>query len=640
MDTPPLQTQPASRPGTSAALLAEAYEANAPIHLGTVAYENYHAQVFHAWLNLDRDRRRDALRDRYVFLSVSLSAGTHLANLLKLELARANEFAAELLEALHDLAQRPAGFVEEWFRGLEELAGSLTDRNYLPEARSVVALGFNTGVAKFPRIAQSMLLHAAYLDALVGRRDKAAKVALRLVRRPYLLPNRRDLPRLYQRLMYILSSSNHLAEYRLVLWKGVSLLYTDWALRDVFVGQIVKTYRGALRALLSWEVPIRYRLPVLLGEVARALAATPLLRWMRVHVPFRWLHLASLYVLDLVTVRRPLAFRGLSKGLFAGALASSRMRRMRRAAPRRVLVTRAMGGIGDLLTMTPGLRALAVKLPKAQIDFAIPRSFHSVFDGFPAVRLLDINEEEIDLSSYQRWINLTDCPAGRLESRQYPNVRRNRIEIFARAMGISRWRLRRTTGFLPAYTVSEEETQWAARYLKQASSAGLPLIGVQPFAADTYRNWPYMEQLVERLARTNLVLVFHHEELSGYAFPNVIKVLQPLRRSVALAAQCDKLVVLDSSFLHFSAALGVPTVAIIGAISGRLRTRDYPNVHLLAPKKSEFPCHPCWRHEHKPCHLTNGRESICFRSITTDHVIDALKEDGFRNPPPWDLLAD
>jgi hypothetical protein len=45
---------------------------------------------------------------------------------------------------------------------------------------------------------------------------------------------------------------------------------------------------------------------------------------------------------------------------------------------------------------------------------------------------------------------------------------------------------------------------------------------------------------------------------------------------------------------------------------------------MLAPAKSEFPCYPCWRHEHKPCHLSNGRESICLRSIEVDRVVQAV----------------
>jgi len=293
--------------------------------------------------------------------------------------------------------------------------------------------------------------------------------------------------------------------------------------------------------------------------------------------------------------------------------------------PRKILVTRAMGGIGDILTMTPGLRALAAKYPGAQIDFAIPKSFHSVVDGMPGVRLLDIDEDVINLYAYKRWINLTDCPAGRVESRQSPNVRRNRIEIFARALGVSKRELKATIGFLPYYQIKGEEHEWAKARLAELNPEGKSVIGIQRSAADSYRNWPYMEQLVGELARDHLVLVFHHEPMQGFEYPSVAKIVEPLRKSIALASICSKLVVLDSSFLHFSAALRVPTIAIIGAISGRLRVKDYPNVQLLAPVKSEYPCYPCWRHEHKPCLLTNGRESLCLRSISVQSVIAAIQ---------------
>jgi len=279
------------------------------------------------------------------------------------------------------------------------------------------------------------------------------------------------------------------------------------------------------------------------------------------------------------------------------------------------------------LTMTPGLRALAIKYPNAQIDFAIPKPFHPIFENFQEVRLLDINEDHIDLSSYRRWINLTDCPAGQTESRQYPNVRSNRIEIFARAMRIRKWRLRWSVGFQPVYRVKPEEISWAKEYLADINPRGLPVIGVQPLAADTYKNWPHMEMLVRRLSTDHLVLVFHHREITGFAFENVIKVRETFRRCAALVSQCSRLVVVDSSFLHLSGALGIPTIALFFATSGRVVTRYYPNVRVCTPDKSEFPCYPCWRNEHKVCHLTNGRESICARSITVEQVMGALRTD-------------
>ncbi len=599
-----------------------------PLELGRIAFENHHAAVFHVWLDMASEARRDALRDRHVFVSVSNCIGAHLSDLIRLDREQANRLVQDIGETVVWLAKGRMAFTEEWFHGLEQLAGAFTELNYLTQARALIALGSQTGAYRFPRVAQLLAVHAAYLDALMGRREEAATAALHVVNKPFLLPNRRDLPRMYRKLMHVLAGSDHLPEYRQMLWNGVSSLHARGALRDAFVDQIVKTYRGVFRAMLRGEAPLMDRLLLLLGNSARLAAKVPALAALRAHQPLRWLHTGCLYLLDRVTFLRPAAAWPQRPQRARSTRLLDRLRAWARssepARPHRVLVTRAMGGLGDVLMMTPGLQALSRRSPRVEIDFAIPHSFHGLLEGLQGVRLLDINADPIDVTHYQRWVNLTDCPAGRVEAHEFPNVRHNRIEIFSRAMGVSWRRLVRGGGLLPFYRVTPEEQAWATQMLAAINPRGLPIIGVQPFAADSYRNWPHMEPLVARLAERALVLVFHQEDPAGFEGDNVVKVVRPLRQSVALLAQCQRLVVPDSSFLHFSAALGIPAVAIFGAISGRVRTRDYPNVRLLAPAKSEFPCYPCWRHEHKPCHLTNGRESICLRSISVERVIEAV----------------
>ena len=609
-------------------------EIDAEMNLGLIAYENVHDPVFHEWLKLDPVRKREAWCDRYVFYSCACCLGKYLEERLKHDFDGANAFVADVLSDVAFWADGQTSFTEEWFKGIDRLVEDFTKLNFIAEAQSLVAIGLRTGVKKFRGLALSLSVHAAYLDALTGRREKATKVAHKLVQCPYLLPSRRELPSLCHRLMYILAAGNRIWEYRLVLWIGVSLMQASHAARDAFSAQIAKTYRGTLRALITNDVPLKYRIPFLLSSLARLLSSSRLLGWTGMDKPIRWVHLAFLFLfLDRFFIRKNELFRVANRV----ATGTDQMPPAKRPTwrisqlwgvrrPPRILVTRAMGGIGDILMMTPGLRALAAKYPGAQIDFAIPKSFHSVVDGLPGVRLLDIDEDVINLNAYKRWINLTDCPAGRVESRQTPNVRRNRIEIFARAMGVSKRRLKATIGSLPYYQIKSEEHEWAISRLAELNPEGKPVIGIQPYAADSYRNWPYMEQLAKELARDHLVLVFHHEPMQGFEYPSVAKIVEPLRKSIALASVCSKLVVLDSSFLHFSAALRVPTIAIFGAISGRLRTKDYPNVQLVAPKKNEYPCYPCWRHEHKPCHLTNGRESLCLRSISIDDVLSKLNK--------------
>lgn len=588
--------------------------------LGRIAFENYHAQVFHAWLNLPEQQMQEQLRDRYVFLSVCGSVERYIANLKSVDYKRATLFVESFVAMVGELSAIPVPGTEEWFKGLNALSDGLVQQNYIAEARGITSICLRMGVAKFPGIAQAAGAQVAYLDALIGRKDKAAKMALKMLHRPFVLPNRRELPKLYYKFMYILAASNHLREYRHVIWRGASSIHADRGLRDEFVGQIIKTYRGAFRAMLAGDTPIPFRISFLLGHIARWVGRWSIFAVIKADLPFVALHLAWMEVLNLSKLT-PLPSEGenVAKGFRLG-IPSIRLF----GEPRRILVTRAMGGIGDLLMMTPGLMALRRRYRNAQIDFAVPKSFHALLANFSGANVLDINDEVIDFRGYDRWVNLTDCPAGRVEAKQFPNVRRNRIEIFAKSMGISKGRLRRSVGFLPYYKVDQEELRWAQARLAELNPNGLPVIGIQPYAADTYRNWPFMEEFVKVIAPNYCVLVFHHEPVQGYEFENAHKIVEPLRKSLALVSLCEQLVVLDSSFLHFSAALRIPTTAIFGAISGKLRTKNYPNVRLLAPSKKEFPCYPCWRHEHKPCHLTNGRESICFRSISVGAVVNTL----------------
>src|SRR5262252_6151766 len=80
------------------------------------------------------------------------------------------------------------------------------------------------------------------------------------------------------------------------------------------------------------------------------------------------------------------------------------------------LVTRAMGGIGDIVMMMPGLRALA-RQTRQPVHFATKKSFFPLFAGNTDVLLHDIDGPPLDLQCFRAWYNLSFCPAARYESR-------------------------------------------------------------------------------------------------------------------------------------------------------------------------------------------------------------------------------
>lgn len=292
---------------------------------------------------------------------------------------------------------------------------------------------------------------------------------------------------------------------------------------------------------------------------------------------------------------------------------------MLRSRPSPVLVSRGMGGLGDLLMMTPGLHALAQQQGQP-VHFAIRKRFFPLFEGNPDVVLLDADADVINVLSYDRWVNLTHCPAAREETRTLPNVTKSRIEIFARSICGKETDLSKT-GYRPRYTLLPADEKFQADFWQKHQLDGHKVIGVQLFSQDTYKDYPHMRELVYRLAETHKVLIIHHLPVSGYDHPNIVPVLgMGLREAFAVAARCDAIVSPDSAFVHFAAAFNIPTVAIFGPTDGRTFTKHYPQCRVVDLYR-ELRCLPCWRNEDLSCKLTDGRRSICLGMIPVETVI-------------------
>lgn len=286
-----------------------------------------------------------------------------------------------------------------------------------------------------------------------------------------------------------------------------------------------------------------------------------------------------------------------------------------------ILVTRAIGGIGDLLMMTPGLRCLYNKHSSMKIHFAIPKQYHCLFEENPYVIVKDIHDDYFDTDDYSALYNLTQCPASRVESHSLPSVKVNRIEIFAKAMGLSK-KYVHDMDKKPFYKLKKEEIEWAKRFFEEHGLLGHECIAIQPFAEDSYRNYEKIEELAKKLALKKKVLVFHDKEFKGFDAPNIIKIYQfPLRKSIALLSRCDNLWSIDSSFIHIAAALDIPTTALFGPIDGELRTSDYPHCHVASTHlQHNFPCAPCWRNRDIVCGRTLTSESACLKNNPEDYI--------------------
>lgn len=477
------------------------------------------------------------------------------------------------------------------------------------EAETVCSMAQELGAGAHPDLGPWFQVEAARVAMLRGRADEAYERLANAWRRRDRIADRRAAQAVLDLLGTAALQTGHAAGFHRVILDRVRAFHTSSEERRAAVELMRRANRNTGRLLGSRAIPLRDRALWLLHRACLGSPGAPRGRRSRRALEriSHGLAYADWYVLPRRREEGP------------GRGATDRPR---------VLVTRAMGGIGDLLMMTPALHQLA--LAQGPVSLAIPRRYFPVFEGNTDVALLDI-DGALDLEAYERWYNLTDCPAARVESRTAPAVRLNRIELFARGLGLSRAQ-RLAMDRRPRYHVHAREVRERDEYLRDAfgteASRSRPLVGVQPHTDESYRDLPHMPAIVDALAAAGLrVLVlgpFAGERLARPCAAGVHQAVDlNLRRALALAAACDVLVTPDSAFFHAAAALDRPAVGLFGPTDGRVRGADYPRARALDARRT-LPCVPCWRNERMPCGLTGLQPSACLGEIRPQAVVDAV----------------
>jgi ADP-heptose:LPS heptosyltransferase len=296
-----------------------------------------------------------------------------------------------------------------------------------------------------------------------------------------------------------------------------------------------------------------------------------------------------------------------------------------RIGKRDVVVSRAMGGVGDLFIMTPGLRALANR-HSTRVKLIIDRKYFDIFRNNPHVELLDIDGPPVDLAECKVWRNLTLCPAGRYESARRPFVKRGRAELFARGMGVDKRSLDQH-GWHVEYALDEGQIAFRDAFVRDAGLGLRPIVGVQPYSRDTYKDHPQIGRFVEALSADYDIIIFHQLETELPTGPRIVSTAGlPLAQSIALVSALDAMVCVDSGFLHAAGAFDVRAIAMFGPTDGKLFTRHHKYATVISASES-FACAPCWRNEDLPCQVTGQLGvSPCVAAINIETVQAAVAE--------------
>jgi ADP-heptose:LPS heptosyltransferase len=496
-------------------------------------------------------------------------------------------------------------FPREIFETLLEWSEQLQSFAEFDVAQQYQQIAIEAGIHRHPDLWIRLIIGKAALLEKLGKFEDVASLLGPLMEHHYLIPDRNLLPQILMKLAKAKLQLGEVDSYKNILICGLRKFYSNLDERRMFMDQLRKSHRNWREVLTQSKISLQDRVIIFLHILYFYSSRKRVLRLFQIPGLLKLWLIGSLYLLNYARNDR---------------IHSSQPG----DAKKNILITRAMGGIGDFLMMTPGFHRLKRKYPEEDLVLAIPRRFVPIFEGNSDVRLVDIEDPDLRSSDFSKWFNLSDCPAARVESRTAPKVRKSRIDIFARALGLSRVEIRNMDKH-PRYFLKEEDERFREEYWEANGLQGRTVIGIQLESAELYRNYPYMPDLVREIARDHVVLLFDSEAISSFSQENIVRVEGlPLRKAFAIASGCDAIVAPDSAFVHFAAALDIPTVALYGPIDGHVRTKEYPRC-LFLDASAKLECIPCWRNEAIPCRVTNMRNSICMFHISVQAIQDALQ---------------
>ena len=329
-----------------------------------------------------------------------------------------------------------------------------------------------------------------------------------------------------------------------------------------------------------------------------------------------------------------------------------------------------MGGIGNMIFLTPALKALRKTLPSSSFCFLLgpygaekavegsdlldlkiivePKKFTGLSGNMRLIRRL--RQENLNLSITSTGTNPLKsgflCALAGIEYRVGENIRgkgifynlkvpfdHNRHEVESNIHLVQRLGVDAEDRRLFVQR-SEKDKESAQKFFAQHSLEGKVVVGLHPGSGvhqAGFKRWPRerFAQLADKLI-TDIgasVIIFGGAEEMELAeeikdgmrsAPLIMTGQSTLAETAALIEKCTLFISNDSGLLHVACAMDTPSIGIFGPTNPR-RTGPYPD--LSAVFRKDLACSPCY--EGKPVHCGHFE---CLNLITVDDMIEEVKK--------------
>lgn len=297
-----------------------------------------------------------------------------------------------------------------------------------------------------------------------------------------------------------------------------------------------------------------------------------------------------------------------------------------------VLITRYRGGLGDQICMLPAIEG---KLDQVgdKLEVAVPELYFCLYQHLPLKQpLIDTMIEE-NSGGYWRFrehfreVYDCYCPAGRYEHLVRYDVQKSRVENFCDFC--------RVPFRVPKLPQNRTAVPNAFAGLKR------PVIGFELKAANWQKDWPAprIAELSERFKKHGWTLVSFDHQLFFESVPSMGKLT--LEELGSVLSQLDFMISVDSGLLHYTLALGVPTLGLFGPTTGYHTTKIYDRAFYLQNSRKDVCTRPCYyspKYRKNYCQegveragkkrggVWKGVYSTCMSEISVDEVEATTKE--------------
>ncbi|MFH1245580.1 MAG: lipopolysaccharide heptosyltransferase II [Candidatus Omnitrophota bacterium] len=320
--------------------------------------------------------------------------------------------------------------------------------------------------------------------------------------------------------------------------------------------------------------------------------------------------------------------------------------------------------LGDIILISPSLRALREKFPQAHISVLVASSFKALLESCPYVNQvieLDVNDKSyknvwhisillrkynfdmvVDLQNNKK-SHLAAYLSGCNKRYGYDNgkfsfllnkrVKEDKFPLSpvkhqARALGLLG--ITDVKEDLELWT-REEDCLWAENFLAQFKKKNsAPLVGINPGSSAAWisKRWPVQKfaALLEKIHDEGMEIVVTGKDEDSVIVTRLKKVsrvpfidavgLTSIGQMACLIKHCSVYVTSDSAPLHISYAVQTPVVALFGPTDPRRHTLDYPAQVII---RKDLDCSPCYRR------ICPGKHH-CMNDISVECVFAAVKK--------------